>query len=241
MAAARPGRWWLLPLALLPGLLLALLLTLPERVTGQEVPAGWIMAEVNGEHRFSQSFVPERDRLAGVRLYLFRSGSGAEYDEQPVTVRLRTTTRPGPDLASASLPLRELRRDGPTEFAFPPFSPVFPADVLSTTLYLEVEAPGLPPGSGLMIAGSSSNDEGGLLRIDGKRFSGFDMAFTLLYEPLLADRFVPLSRLAQGRPGFMGWPPLYLLLAYSYLLLAGLALWTFWRRLWHQNTPLPLL
>jgi hypothetical protein len=221
-------------LALLPGLALALVLgaVVEQRPHGGTL-GSWLLAEVHREQRLTQSFVVEHDRLAGVQLSLYTSGLQRDKVDEPVIVRLRTTLRPSPPLAEAQLPLGALNPRGPTAFFFEPmpFSPVFPADVLSTTLYLEVEAPTLAAGSGLMIAGTSNNYHDGVLRVGERRLTRYDMAFTPIYTPLLGDRLLPLSRLAMGKPGLLGWPPFYVLLLYLHLLALGVALRALLRRM----------
>lgn len=232
------GRIALLFLLLLPGLGLALVLgSSAEPVADGGTQGGWLLSEVNASRPITQSFVVTRDRLVGVQLQLFRSGLHPELNDEPVLVRLRTTLRPGPDLASATLRVQDLNPVGPTMFRFAGFSysPVFPAEVVDSSLYILVEAPTLPPGSGLMIAGTSTNYHDGVLRIGEQRFTHFDLAFTPMYGPLVGDRYLPLSRLAQDRPGLLGWPPLYILLPYVYTLAVAATLWQLGRRLRRQH------
>jgi hypothetical protein len=219
---ARPTlsvRGWLWPalLALL-GVVVALVLGgVYERVASGGARATWLVAEVSAERRFTQEFPVTRDRLVGVQLLLLRSGLRPELNNELVTVRLHTATRPGPDLAVASLPLGALNTDQPTEFRFPPFSPTVPASALSTTLVVVVEAPTLPANSGLMLGAASRNAYDGVLRINDQRFARFDLALTPVYEPLIGDRLLPLSRMALGKPGVLGWPPFYLMLMFAYV------------------------
>jgi hypothetical protein len=224
LAGWRPAL--LIALALVPGLALALVLgadATPQAVGG--TLGSWLLAEVHAGQTLSQSFVVRQDRLIGVRLPLFTSGLRREHGDEPVIVRLRSSLRPGPDLAVAQMALRELNPKGPTDFFFDgfAFSPTFPARVVSTTLYLVVEAPTLEAGSGLMIAGTSGNYHEGVLRVAGKRLTRYDLAFTPIYGPLLGDGLLPLSRLAHDKPGVLGWPPLYVLLLYTFALGFALA------------------
>ncbi|MEM8529976.1 MAG: hypothetical protein AAGF95_03985 [Chloroflexota bacterium] len=53
---------------------------------------------------------------------------------------------------------------------------------------------------------------------DGVQIARADLAFDVLYETRWMDRFLPITNIAQSRPGIFGWPPLYALLTYTLII-----------------------
>ena len=185
----------------------------------------WVYAKLDHAHTVGQTFVIERDELAAVRVLLFANPT--ERDD-PVTLRLRYADGQLPDLAEVTLPLRSLAHDDVTTFAFPPLTLRLPPDILTTTLRLDLSAPTLTDDWITVIAGPDSYQHG-LLFVDERPRPHADLAFQPVYRRRWLDALLPISRMAAGKAGLLGWPPLYALLAYGYLVALTQVLIRLWR------------
>jgi hypothetical protein len=188
----------------------------------------WVFGRLFGEHTFGQTFVLERDELVAVRVLLFANPTDRE---DPLTLRLRYADSALPDLAVATLPLRALSRGGMTTFAIPPLTLSFPPRVVTTTLRLDLEAPTLTPLNWItVIAGPDTYPAGELFQDKIARPSA-DLAFQPVYRRRWFDLALPISRMAYGKPGLLGWPPFYALLAYACCVMLARLLLRLWRAL----------
>jgi hypothetical protein len=158
--------------------------------------------------------------LAAVRVLLFANPGDSD---EPITLRLRYAEDNLPNLAVVVLPMHALDQKGWTTFELQPLTLN-----LTTTLRLDIEAPTLPPHNWITtIAGPDTYPDGELF-VDGSPRPTFDLAFQPVYRHRWLDNVLPITRMALGKPGLLGWPPLYALLAYSSVVVSVhmlLALW----------------
>jgi hypothetical protein len=186
----------------------------------------WVFGRLSREHTFGQTFVVERDDLVAVRVLLFASPT--ERDD-PVTLHLRYADRALPDLAAVTLPLRDLARQELTTFALPPLTLIFPPQLVTTTLRIDLEAPTLAPTDWVTVMAGPDSYQRGALFQDGAPRPWADLAFEPVYRQRWFDRVLPISRMAYGKPGLLGWPQSYALLAYACCVLLAYTLLKLWR------------
>ncbi len=191
------------------------------------VERNWVLGKLDSTQSFGQTFRVDAAELVAVRVLLF---APAEPRNDLITLRLRYATTATPDLAVVSLPVRELARQGMTTFSLPTLRLRADPHAAPVQLQLTLEAPTLPPSAGVSVmAGPDTYAEGTLLANDVPRAFA-DLAFQPVYRQRWIDNLFPLSRLADGKPGVFGWPPLYPLLAYAYGCTLAYGLFTLWRR-----------
>ncbi|NTU80931.1 MAG: hypothetical protein HGA45_16385 [Chloroflexales bacterium] len=180
--------------------LLAALVTISVPGAGVPPRAGAEAALV-GDTGLEWDFVTEQPGLSGLRLWLAQPApKGAE-----LLVRAGEAALPGIALVEAVVPLSAAGADGAVDLRFAPLRAGASPYVLTTTLQVRIEARGLAPGAGIALQ-SGSDPQG----------QGQAPAFTPLYQVRPFDSLWPISRMADGRPGIFGWPPLYALLAYGF-------------------------
>jgi hypothetical protein len=127
-----------------------------------------------------------------------------------VTLRLRYAESDLPDLAVSSLPLRALNQRDWTTFKIQPLTLN-----LTTSLRLDIESPNLQQNDWItVIAGPDTYPDGELMANNVRRQSS-DLAFQPVYQHRWIDDLLPISRMAQAKPGVLGWPPAYAILAYA--------------------------
>jgi hypothetical protein len=227
--AARPwlrlGARKVLPWA---GLLLVLLLSslTTDQAGRAPIQRAWVYGQLNQAHTFGQTFVVERDALVAVRVLLF---AGPTNRDDPITLRLHYAGSDLPDLARVTLPLRTLDRHVMTTFAIPALTQDLPPQTLTTTLRLDLEAPTLEPSDWAIVMAGPDTYPDGELFVDGKARPVADLAFQPIYRRRWFDMLLPISRMAHGKPGPLGWPQLYVLLAYIFCLALAWALRQFQR------------
>lgn len=228
---------------LLGGLALALWLASAEapRVESDagQTYRGWMAGYLYDQHRFGQYANLPIEGLAGVRLWLPRPvapGSGM------LTLHVRLSSG-GPDLAVAQVAAAALAQPGPTDFRFDPLR----ADPLRgdqvEPLLIEIDSQGLGRANAVSVIGGPNRYANGTLTRDGKPVARADLAFAPIYAARRLDALLPVTRMAQRRPGIFGWPPLYALLAYGLLAALGWLLVRVARELlgprWHLDTAPP--
>lgn len=187
----------------------------------------WVIGRLHRDQAFGQTFVAAAPELTALRVLLF--APNAERDD-PVTLRLRYAAAPGPDLATVTLPMRDLARQGMTAFPLPPLRIQANPHSAAAPLLFTLEAPTLPPDAGISVIAGPDTYPDGLMLIAGEARPFGDLAFQPLYRRHWIDPLLPISTLAAGKPGLPGWPPLYPLLAYGYLCLLGYGLHRLWQR-----------
>jgi hypothetical protein len=186
----------------------------------------WVYGRLSREHTYGQTFVVDRDELVAVRVLLLASpGAG----DESVTLRLSYAGSALPDLAVVTMPLQALARHEMTSFMFPPITPAFPPSEVTTTLRIDLEAPTLAPADWVAVIAGPDTYPNGELFADGSARPGVDLAFQPVYRRRWFDALLPITRMAHGKPGLLGWPPFYALLAYIYCLAVARALVWIWR------------
>jgi hypothetical protein len=167
-----------------------------------------------------QSFVATGDQLVGIRLGLKADPAAAAL---PLGVRIRYDDGLPVDLASASLPLGAAQR-GELELRFPPVLARPAPHGQTSTLRLELDLPDLPPGVAAHIVVSRGGYADGTAIVNGGADPQLDLAFTPIYRQSRLDGLWPVTAMADQRSGLLGWPPIYPLLAGSFLMALVVAL-----------------
>jgi hypothetical protein len=214
---------WIAGLLLAAGILIAGAGLVPAARTGPApLERNWVISQLDAEHPVAQTFTSERPGLAGLRVLLFARPIDRD---DPVTLRLRyADDGVTPDLAAVTVPVRELNSNGWTTFRFPPFDTLAAPYADAAFLLLILEAPTIPPGEGInMIAGPDTYPAGRLFVAD-EEWDFADLAFEPIYAATLLDRVMPVSILADGKPGLFGQPGFYGLICGAYLASMALAL-----------------
>jgi hypothetical protein len=199
------------------GLALVLLTTLAAAIPydrpGTAAPATE-MITLGGAGSLGQSFVAEGDELVGVRLFIAPDVRGTA-----TTLRLRVRYANGPpvDLAAATASLGAAREDE-LEVRIPPVLVRPGPGALTATLRLELDLPAQALEGSARVGVSRDGYPGGVAFVDGAADQALDLAFTPLYRRTLLDLVWPVSVMAAGRPGLLGWPPIYPLLAGVFML-----------------------
>ena len=159
---------------------------------------------IYGDERLAQVVAVPREGLAAVQFWMLAHRRDAEGN---VVLRVAALDAPEQPLAIIAIPLHDLPTQPPVTFPLPPFN-----RATTPSLLLTLEAPALDRDHAPAVLGAGNLYGSGLLLVNGQPRNGEDLAFRLFSRPIQADRLLPLSRLAGGRPGLFGWPPLYLLL-----------------------------
>jgi hypothetical protein len=181
----------------------------------------WVFGRLNREHTFGQTFVAVPGKLVAVRMLLFTNSGDRD---ELVTLRLRYAEGGLPDLAVVALPLSALDRRDWTTFEIQPLTLN-----VTTTLRLDVESPTLASNDWITVMAGPDTYPHGELFVDGAPRPAADLAFQPVYRPRWFDTLLPISRMAQGKPGLLGWPPFYAFLAYACCALLVSVLGRLWR------------
>lgn len=154
------------------------------------------------------SFITAQPGLSGLRFWLAQSApAGAE-----LVVRIVPVASPEAVLVETVVPLGTAAPDGAVTAAFAPLRIGESPHILTSTLEVQLGLLGLPPGAAISLK-------------PGAVTEGRGPAFTAYYQIRPFDRLWPISRMADGRPGLLGWPPLYALLAYGLLVALMRGIW----------------
>jgi hypothetical protein len=180
----------------------------------------WVFGRLSREHTFGQTFMVERGELVAIRMVLL-SAPGDHSDT--VVLRLHSAEDGLPDLAVAKMPVQALAQTDWTTFEIPPVT-----ISQTTTLRLDLAAPTLTPSDWVTVIAGPDTYPDGELYADGQPNPTTDLAFQPVYRQRWFDWLLPISRMAHGKPGVLGWPPLYALLAYCFCLILALALARLW-------------
>lgn len=214
-------------LALAAGLVLVLWAsTVEELVRGPaQTERSWIAGQVFEGRQLGQSAKLRLEYLAAIRVWLLPPLAPGE-GRLALQVRL---AEPGAELGTVETAVADLSSSGPTTFWLPSLRArgygIY--DLVGVQLLLDARDVSRAEAASL-AAGPNIYRDGALL-IDGRPLPRADMAFETLYRTTLADRVLPISRIAAGRPGLLGWPPLYALVAYALLVACTLFLWRLFR------------
>lgn len=163
-----------------------------------------------GERKEAEwTLVTEGLGLSGLRVWLAQPApAGAA-----LAVSVSRADLPEVALAEAIVPL-VAGASGAVDIRIPPQRAGASPAVLTATLLVRLSAHGGEGGPRLALQGGYA--AGG---------EGRALAFAPLYQVRPFDALWPISRMADGRPGLLGWPPLYALLAYSALVMLPYGLW----------------
>jgi hypothetical protein len=184
---------------------------MPPTATDVELTLG-------GIETIEQVFMITRPDLLGLSIRL-RPAAQSPADLR-IPMRLSYADSPAADLISDSL-LVQSAKDGVLTIRFPLLAVASDPRVPTTTLKLTLAIPALPPGTGPTITTRINPQRQGAISIDGRAEPNQDLLITPIYQRRWADQIWPISAMARGKPGLLGWPPFYLLLAYIYLLALG--------------------
>lgn len=198
-----------------------------EKIGSAPTQRNWVFGRLGGSSTLSQTFVPEQDDLIAIRVLLFANPALAGRDD-PVSLHLRYTDERLPDLATVTIPLSALSHQEMTTFWLPPLSFDWQAKGATALLRFDIEAPTLPKNEWVTIIAGPDTYTDGTLLLNGRVYPHADSAFQLVYRQHPLDTVLPISRMAYGKPGVLGWPPLYALLGYMFclvLVFAGRAWW----------------
>lgn len=191
---------------------LILLATLPHDSIG-EAPRerNWVFARLDRDHSIRQTFISTRRDLYAVRVLLFAPPTA---QETTVMLRIRYFGADATEnLVQVGKPLRELSRQSFTTFTFAPMTPRGTPHTITATLELVLEAPALAPEDAIQVITGPDSYSDGQLFINEREFGYADLAFQPVYRSYLLNNILPLTALAEGKPGLLGWPPSYAILA----------------------------
>ncbi|NNJ13437.1 hypothetical protein EKD04_024225 [Chloroflexales bacterium ZM16-3] len=209
-------RW---ALALLGALLITGLSTITtvDPVRAPPAPTD-IDLTIGGISSIEQTFSITQPDLVGLAIQM-RNAAQSDPNTR-IPVRLRYADGPQFDLVIGDAFVRAAKDDMLT-LRFPAITLIHDLRVPTTTLKLTLSIPALPPGTGPMITVRENALRQGEIAIDGRAEPSWDLVIVPIYERRWADRIWPISAMARGKPGLLGWPPLYPLLGYLYLLMLG--------------------
>lgn len=193
------------------GIMLAALVTV--RTPGNPVPpAAGVALPLAEAAVLEWSYTTEGLGLKGLRLVQVEPApAGAS-----VELRIAEATTPELPLVETTVPLGDAGPAGELELGFDPIAVSASPHSTTATLQVRLVAVGLEAGERLVLAGASGE-------------AGEPLpAFTPIYQVRPFDSLWPVSAMASGRIGLLGWSPFYALLAYSFLIIA--VGWL--RRLW---------
>jgi hypothetical protein len=196
-------------------------------VSGQGAPAGsWEIGTLHQNQSFGQTFVVEYPQLTAIRVRLLPVSPDRS---EPVTLRLRQFAAGTPDLVVVSRPIHAIIPTEMTTFSFPPLSLGSGISTITPTLEFLLETPKLPPAEGVTAIAGPDTYPYGVLLVNGAQREALDLAFQPVYLRRWIDVLLPVSHMAAGKPGILGWPPFYALLVYGYGYLLLLGLLKIWR------------
>lgn len=133
------------------------------------------------------------------------------------------------DIAQTTVPVSALRPDQPTDFRFSRLDlGDWPLEE-PLTVELRVATTGVQQSAALVAYGSTNRFPNGPVVVNGKQRAAYDLAFVVLYPGTWLDNLLPITHIAEHRPGIFGWPPLYGLLAWLAIWSSGALLASFIR------------
>ena len=184
------------------------------RVGPSQNDRSWVAGYLTDHHSFGQIMRLPLERLIGIRVWLCKPvtpNSGV------IVLQLRKLEDKRV-LATSELPVSGLTTCGPITFRLSPitFDPVTDGEQVAVMLTLETHDVSLTNRVSV-IAGQNQYGNGLLLR-DNQQIPLADLSFTTLYASSRFDHIVPITDIAQSKPGIFGWAPLYALLMYGLLI-----------------------
>lgn len=196
-------------LALIGGAVLLVLATrLDEQPGSGQVLRSYVAGYLDDGHSIGQAMRLPLENLTGVQLWLVRPanpGGGTIF----VTLQDSTT---GEVFARPQIAVRDLPPDSPVAFDFPTVRVPSLDYGRASRVELVLTTTGVDRSSAVSVMAGPNRYSNGLLLKGDRQFPRVDLAFRPLYERRLLDRYLPVTRMAAGRQGMFGWPPLYALL-----------------------------
>jgi hypothetical protein len=177
---------------------------------------------LGGIKTIEQTFTITRPDLVGLAIRL--SPAAQSGTDTKIPVHLRYADGPPFDLVIGDA-LVSAAKDGVLTLRFPPITVIRDQRVPTTTLRLTLTIPKIPASTGPTITIRENPLSQGGIAVDGRADHHQDLVIAPIYQRRWADSLWPISAMARDKPGLLGWPPLYPLLAYIYIvaLLAGIA------------------
>lgn len=158
-------------------------------------------ALVYGDQSVSQVVAVPRSGLSAIAFWLLNHQRDA-----PGTITLRVTTpeQPADTLALVSLPFAALPTQQPVRFDLPTFT-----QAATPVLVFTLQSTDLDRAHALSVLGGDNTYGQGLMLVNGTMRPAEDLAFRAFVGERQGDTILPLSRMAQGRPGLFGQPAFY--------------------------------
>ncbi len=217
------ARWYIRWLTALVGALivttLSTITTLDSEIsalapTDRELPLGKIKT-------IEQTFTITRPDLVGIA-FPIRSDVQSAADLY-IPLHLRYADGSPNDLVSERL-LVQAAVGGVITVRFAPITGAHDSRIPTATLKLILNIPELQPDTGPIFTARENHQTQESLTLDGRILPNRTLVVTPIYQRRWADSLWPISAMARGKPGLLGWPPLYALLAYTYLLTLGVGI-----------------
>lgn len=167
----------------------------------------------------ADNFVVQRIAIETIGLQGFEMEVIPQASAEPLslTLRLQVADSGLPDLAQVDQ-VGSPVFDTPLRFDFPALTTRLAPYAITNTFDIIIQASNLSATTSLALLGGPANSSASSLKVGAEQSSGIALSITPLYQRRLFDLIWPLSAMGSGRPGIFGWPPLYPLLAYGYLL-----------------------
>jgi hypothetical protein len=176
------------------------------------------LAEVAGDTRVGQQFTAPFPGLYRIEVTLDR---GAVRTMHPVTFHLVADPADGEELWAASFNTSDVQDGTPQGFEFPPLR-----DSQGQSYYFYLQSTDSIPGDAVAVGYSADAFvDGASAYLDGQPVAG-NLQFFTYYTLRTRDKVdLLLTRMAEGRPYFLGTKGFYVGLAIAYVLVLGLFLW----------------
>lgn len=155
-------------------------------------------------------------QLVGMRLYIGgpRPGNNGMLSVQVYSFEHKR------NIAAATIPLANVQLEQATDIRFDRVDANDWPSAEPLTIELRITVTGVPEATPLIVYGSTNRFPNGPVVINGKQRASHDLAFAVLYPGTAFDSVLPITHIAEHRPGVFGWVPLYGLLAWSALCVA---------------------
>lgn len=185
------------------------------------------VARIDAQHAVIQRMAIETIGLRGFEIKFIPQ---ERVEPLTLTLRLQVADSGLPDLARVDHMLSPALTT-PLRFDFPALTTRLAPYAITSTLDIIIEASSLSATTNLALIGGSAAISTGSLQVGAEQSSSIALSITPLYQRRLFDLIWPISAMASGRPGIFGWPPLYPLVVYGYLLSLSYAAAALRRRL----------
>lgn len=182
------------------------------------------VARIDAQHAVIQRIAIETIGLQGFELNFIPQ---ERVEPLTLTLRLQVADSGLPDLARVDR-MASPALTTPLRFDFPALTTSLAPYAITSTLDIILEASSPLTTTHLTLLGGPAAAS---LQVGAEQSSSIALSITPLYQRRLFDLIWPISAMASGRPGIFGWPPLYPLMVYGYLLSISYAVVALRRRL----------